>query len=38
MLRPAAEALNKRVELRFVNVKRNPKVAWVFGFGASVPE
>ena len=27
MLRRVAEALNKRVELRFVNAKRNPKVA-----------
>ena len=27
MLRRIANALNKRVELRFVNAKRNPKVA-----------
>ena len=27
MLRRVANALNKRVELRFVNTKRNPKVA-----------
>ena len=27
MLRRVAEALNKRVELRFVNANRNPKVA-----------
>jgi DNA-binding XRE family transcriptional regulator len=27
MLRRIADALNKRVELRFVNAKRNPKVA-----------
>ena len=27
MLRRIADALNKRVELRFVNVKRKPKVA-----------